>query len=79
MAVFVIQENDGVRAGPELEVLPPLAGDTDAQILARKATSHLASGYIIDLQTVTLLDVHKTFDDPGRHPNRVDRHFRIGL
>lgn len=81
MAVFVIQENEGVQSGVEVEVPPPITGDTDAEILTRKATSHVAHGWTIELQTATQLNVFKTYDesDRGDHPGRVDRYFRIGL
>ena len=47
MPVYCTQYEEGISLG-EREILPPLAGETSAQILERKAKSHAARGWEVE-------------------------------
>ena len=80
MAVICDQHRDGISDGGVL-VVPPLAGETDVQTLARKLQGAINHGWTVEASIIGVsFHVSKVYPDgQGTHDrtSRKDRYFSI--
>lgn len=83
MAVRVLQRNDAAQSGTEVQVLSPVPGWTDQQLLDWKRDAHAAAGWTISVQAGgRRVIATKTYSEAERArdpslPATVERTMRI--